>query len=385
MSYSSSSKYSCLYLVPKSEYESMKSSLEGDQAAEEEEGGSGGIHQINNIEVTRGGNVIIRGDEERHLASPEDPRAFNLPLPANPDRRDDAGGAEEDGDTAKEGRKGDVEKKKVKKKPPGAAPRIGTRVSFPQVHEQTRVGSALPLELKRGEPPILPHHWNFPTTNAYPKRPRSYYTPSSAPSSSAHPSASLPESFPQARPSYPPTVSMRTAPSSSSARTVSSSSGNSGDSSRGSRSSRGKRPSVRQYHHQSRGRSISSLSSASAPKSSPPPPPPPQQQQEVVLPLPDNDEPMPLAASGLKRRRFRKKLPTNSELEEIVSRRLDILRGKKRTGNSASVASEDEERKRGRKKYTFAPLETKRKNPFVVASARKKRKHLHWNEEGYDG
>ena len=340
-------RYTCLYLIPREEYDCMKERLEEMESrgeGEEEEESEGkedrkDAPQINNIvEVTKGSNVIIRGKDVRSGLYPTDQSS---PSPLPPSYFDDES-------TSKKNNNNNKKKKKKKKgeDEEGKKFSIGRNVSFPDTPDETMVHSAAPLLNKRG-------YVGPPSSQGS----RQYwpYTGSSRTSLSSRMSSRPPSSR------YSSDVTMRTASDRSSYRY------NDDDATMRSLYSSSAAPST--SGRSSSRRTVSSTSAAPSSVSTA------ASKSTFAAPsLTYDDEPMPLVAAGLRGPSRKKKVVApDSKLNDIISRRLDTLRGQKR-GAPASLRSSQSYRPVGKRRE----IQTKkRKNAFVVASARKKRKHLH--------
>ena len=412
-------RYSCLYLVPRDEYDYLKSNCENNQSDDDDDEGEtfsspranndGGkdIHQVNNIRVTKGANVIIRGERDQistgtapsHNYGEGDGEEENRGLDDGDVSQEEWRRRREEGE--EEEKKEELAKKRRKKnkKRRNNPPVIGENVRFPLVREEAQVHSELPLQMKRaGDISSVPY-WTAPSnqgrgveTNSSPY----YYNnhPPPPPTGERRPSYSYTSSTPSSllnstinseQQASEGDVTMRTVSSYPSSRSPSSKI----SSTRSARTARRESASSLSTPPSSRGRRRTSSSSSSsiAPPSStsskvslkPP---------TLVLPLPDKDEPMPLAASGVSSAVSGRPRANRDYLRQIIADRLETLRGKKRKPASSVASSQGSASlrpppvKRATPKYEF-PL-GKRRNPFQERTARKKKALPVINESSED-
>lgn len=390
-------RYSCLYLVPKDEYEYLKSDCENNQDTDPDSSSDGytndddrkNIHQVNNIRVTKGANVIIRGERDQINST--------APLPQ------EEGGEEREEEEKEVSWGSNIENeprdkwreeeealtrskksKNKKKKKTANPPVIGENVSFPAIREETQMHSNLPLQMKRGSDVEEEPYWSFPEGYGRrgPIRSPNYYrnntfssTSTRSPNNSYRSSSpSLLNSSSNSEQASRRDVTMRTVSSYPSIRSTASK--------KSSRRSTRTESSSDDYEPE-RGRrySVSSTASSSyAPSTSTKitqaskPPPPPA--------MSDNDADMSLVAPSVSKRRGR---TNNDYLRQIVMDRLETLRGKKRRPPSSVASSQrtaslrPPPEKRPTPIYKF-PL-GKRNNPFPERTPYKKRKSSHQSEE----
>ena len=382
-------RYSCLYLVPKDEYEYLKEDYENnkntdsDSTSDEYSNNDGvkDIHQVNNIRVTKGANVIIRGErDEIHGANT--PYQYKREVgeeKAEENRvlNDEYTGAEKEGEKRDEDSLSIPFKKKKKKKKKAIPQSIGENVQFPLFREEARVHSELPLQMKRANNAQFEPY--FPSSQSYGQyesdNPQYYHYNNPLMSNNRKGST---YSYSSSAPSLPKSSTEQDSVRDVTMRTVSSypsiKNSRGREPRRESISSSSTLPSSPSYYSRRReGRRESTSSTATSSSFAPsstsskinlkPP--------SLILPLPDKDEPMPLA-SGVARERQRNK----EYLRQIVADRLDTLRGKKRKPPSSiassqkSVSFRPPPKKTARPKYEF-PL-GKRENPFPEQTARKK-------------
>lgn len=375
-----------MYLVPKDEYEYLKEDCESNKNIDSDS--SSGeysnndsvkdIHQVNNIRVTKGANVIIRGerDEIRGASMPYEREVGEEKAEENRGLNEEyinTGAEEEDSPSIS------FKKKKKKKKKKAIPQSIGENVQFPLFREEARVHSELPLQMKRANNAQFEPY--FPSSQSYGQyesdNPQ-YYHYNNPPMSNNRKGSTY--SYRSSTPSLPKSsisndqdsvrdVTMRTVSSYPSIKNLIRR-----ESRRESTSSSSTLPSSPSYYSRQREGRRDSTSSAATSSSFAPsstsskinlkPP-------SLVLPLPDKDEPMPLASGSARERQ------TNKEyLRQIVADRLDTLRGKKRKPPSSiassqkSVSFRPPPQKTARPKYEF-PL-GKRENPFPERTERKK-------------
>lgn len=347
------SRYSCMYLVPKEEYEAMKDGLDFSEG-EEDGNERGRFRQINNIvEVTEGSNVIIKGGNEESRSS-----------------RDGMGTEDVD---------------------------IGRNVKFPKSREDTKVHSKQPLALKRRreaeqlQPTVIHPH------------PHNLYSSSSRASSSVRGKrrrSTLPYSLSSLGGDDVEDVdgdaSMRTASRGRSNQSASSSSLSS--------NRRSDDVTMRSYYSSAPSSSITNpsrgmrrISTSSSTTTDHPSSSRVRTQSASshsghgddngrVAIVTDGDEPMSPprrpTTSGSKGKG--KRVSLNPRLEEIIQSRLERLRGEKRkptsrastTSSAASSTRRPPPSKKNKSKHVIVDFPIgKRKLPFYTASARKKRRH----------
>ena len=410
-------RYTCLYLVPKDEYEYLKSDCESGRnedvetfSSNDRANNDGGkdIHQVNNIRVTKGANVIIRGERDRISGTAP---SYNY---GEEEEGEEGGRGINEGDVSyeewKRRREGEEEEReeegekkeerakrarKKSKKGRKSLPVIGENVRFPLVREEAQIHSELPLQMKRGdvEPRWIatPNQGRAAETNST----RYYYNNRPPPTDERGSSYSYRSSAPSTLNSTFDNEQQRGSEGDVTMRTVSSyppssrSPSSKISSTRSARMARRTSMSSLSAPPSSRGRrrTSSSSSSSTAPSSStsskvslkPP---------SLVLPLPDKDEPMPLAASGASSAPVSRRIASRSNrdyLRQIIADRLVTLQGKKRKPASSTASSQRSASFRPPPAKKVSPKREfplgKRRNPFQERTPRKKKVLPVINEE----